>query len=73
MAEAQQEDRPKVPLGIVVFENAPRDMKRVFRFWDDNFIHTEVLGKGGLQRSGSLKAIPMKAVLEAVRSQSGKG
>ncbi|KAG5942919.1 hypothetical protein E4U53_007133 [Claviceps sorghi] len=65
------EDRPFVPISTVVLEGIPRDMKRVFRKWDDKKSPTvtKPAGSGsgsGLKRGRSLRVVTLTQALEAL-------
>ncbi|QSZ34879.1 hypothetical protein DSL72_007740 [Monilinia vaccinii-corymbosi] len=69
---AGMEDRPFVPVSTVVIEGIPKDLKSVFRKWDDGRAPTivqkrESHGGTGLKRARSLRVVPLTAALEAVR------
>lgn len=66
-----EEDRPFVPVTTVVLEGVPRDMKSVFRFWDDARIPTEGLMTGKLGRGKSLRIMGLEKALEATRTAPG--
>lgn len=53
---ASLEDRPFVPVGTVVLDGAPRDMKAIFRKWDE--------GTGSRQQGE--KVVGLSAALEAL-------
>lgn len=57
---ASLEDRPFVPVSTVVLEGAPRDMKAVFRKWDDANVARSSLPQ-------RLRLVPLSAALEAFR------
>jgi len=65
---AGMEDRPFVPVSTVVLEGVPRDLKRVFRTWNDGrtptIIHSPTTS---LSRGRSLRVVPLNAALEATR------
>lgn len=66
------EDRPFVPVSTVVLEGVPRDLKRVFRKWDESVSPTLVREKemptkgGGLRRGRSLRVVPLTQALQAL-------
>lgn len=70
------EDRPFVPVSSVVLEGAPRDLKRVFRKWDDKRSPTAAAAaapmpaasSGSLRRGRSLKVVTLTQALQAVSS-----
>ncbi|KAH8176312.1 hypothetical protein LIA77_04730 [Sarocladium implicatum] len=65
------EDRPFVPYSTVVLEGIPRDLRSVFRKWDDAKSPTTVAGpgaggqSGGLKRGRSLRVVPLTQALQA--------
>ncbi len=63
---AGMEDRPFVPVTTVVLEGIPKDMKSVFRKWDDARSPT-FHGTKFLQRGRSLRVVPLTAALEATK------
>ncbi|KAK1831699.1 hypothetical protein QBC39DRAFT_258296 [Podospora conica] len=74
---AGMEDRPFVPISTVVLEGIPRDLKAVFRKWDDAASPT-VMGGGSppveqrvaapppLKRGRSLRIVPLGQALQAL-------
>ncbi|KAG6296533.1 hypothetical protein E4U46_002082 [Claviceps purpurea] len=63
------EDRPFVPISTVVLEGIPRDLKRVFRKWDDGKSPTVTnpAGSGsGLRRGRSLRVVTLTQALQAL-------
>lgn len=63
------EDRPFVPISTVVLEGIPRDMKRVFRKWDEEKSPTvtNTAGSGsGLKRGRSLRVVTLTQALQAL-------
>ncbi|KAI9721748.1 MAG: hypothetical protein M1812_002083 [Candelaria pacifica] len=60
---ASMEDRPFVPVGTVVLEDVPRDLKVVFRKWDDKCTMT----KSHLEGGPSPKVVPLSAAIAATR------
>ncbi|KAG6012789.1 hypothetical protein E4U43_007647 [Claviceps pusilla] len=71
------EDRPFVPISTVVLEGIPRDLKRVFRKWDDRksptVTNTAGAGAGsgsesgsGLKRGRSLRVVSLTQALQAL-------
>lgn len=66
------EDRPFVPVSSVVLEGIPRDLKRVFRKWDDARSPTATNngsdGAGGspLKRGRSLRVVTLTQALQAL-------
>lgn len=61
------EDRPFVPVTTVVLEGVPKDMKSVFRKWDDARSPT-FHGAKSLQRGRSLRVVPLTVALEATKN-----
>jgi len=57
---ASLEDRPFVPAGSVVLRGAPRDLRAVFRKWDDGM---EAGQQGGTEGE---KVLGLSAALEAL-------
>lgn len=64
---ASAEDRPFVPVTTVVLEGVPRDMKAVFRHWDDSIVPAAALMRGKLGRGKSLRIVGLEKALEATR------
>lgn len=62
-----EEDRPFVPVTTVVLEGFPRDLKAVFRFWDDAMIPAAGLMRGKLGRGKSLRIVGLEKAIEATR------
>lgn len=62
-----EEDRPFMPVATVVLEGVPRDMKAVFRFWDDAMIPAAGLMRGKLGRGKSLRIVGLEKAIEATR------
>ncbi|KAF2119875.1 hypothetical protein BDV96DRAFT_485510 [Lophiotrema nucula] len=62
-----EEDRPFMPVTTVVLEGVPRDMKSVFRFWDDALIPAAGLMRGKLGRGKSLRIVGLEKAIEATR------
>ncbi|KAI1828183.1 hypothetical protein F4861DRAFT_489047 [Xylaria intraflava] len=60
------EDRPFVPVSTVVLEGVPRDMKSVFRKWQDALSPTITNANVGLRRGRSLKIVPLSQALQAL-------
>lgn len=61
------EDRPFVPVSSVVLEGTPRDLKRVFRKWDDARSPTAAPPGGGpLKRGRSLRVVTLTQALLAL-------
>jgi hypothetical protein len=63
---ASMEDRPRVPFTTVVMEGVPKDLKSLFRKWNDSISPT-VMQSPGLQRGRSLRVVGLNAALEAVK------
>ncbi|GAO14803.1 hypothetical protein UVI_02005320 [Ustilaginoidea virens] len=63
------EDRPFVPVSTVVLEGIPRDLKRVFRKWDDGKSPTVTVKPTGtgLKRGKSLRVVTLTQALQALR------
>lgn len=59
------EDRPFVPVSSVVLEGVPRDLKRVFRKWDE--AHSPTVTKQALKRGRSLRVVPLTQALLALK------
>ncbi|KAH8673771.1 hypothetical protein BX600DRAFT_378394, partial [Xylariales sp. PMI_506] len=67
---ASMEDRPFVPISTVVLEGIPKDLKSVFRKWQDadSPTITNPPGAGtGLRRGRSLRIVPLNTALQALR------
>lgn len=64
---ASAEDRPLFPVATVVLEGVPRDMKAVFRHWDDALVPAAALMRGKLGRGKSLRIVGLEKALEATR------
>ncbi|KAF2259928.1 hypothetical protein CC78DRAFT_620675 [Lojkania enalia] len=62
-----EEDRPFVPVPTVVLEGTPRDMKAVFRSWDDAVVPAGGLMRGKLGRGKSLRIMGIEKAIEATR------
>lgn len=62
-----EEDRPFMPVTTIVLEGVPRDMKAVFRFWDDSIIPAAGLMRGKLGRGKSLRIVGLEKAIEATR------
>ncbi|OAA38867.1 ADP-ribosylation factor [Metarhizium rileyi] len=60
------EDRPFVPVSTVVLEGIPRDLKRVFRKWDDRRSPTVTNEGVGLRRGRSLRVVTLTQALQAL-------
>ncbi|KAI1421418.1 hypothetical protein F5Y12DRAFT_767993 [Xylaria sp. FL1777] len=63
---SSMEDRPFVPVSTVVLEGIPRDMKSVFRKWQDALSPTVTNTKTGLKRGRSLKVVSLGQALQAL-------
>ncbi|KAH8164145.1 hypothetical protein CIB48_g4094 [Xylaria polymorpha] len=63
---ASVEDRPFVPVSTVVLEGIPRDMKSVFRKWQDALSPTITNTNTGLKRGRSLKVVSLGQALQAM-------
>ncbi|KAI0440868.1 hypothetical protein F4803DRAFT_446877 [Xylaria telfairii] len=63
---ASVEDRPFVPVSTVVLEGIPRDMKSVFRKWQDALSPTVTNTNTGLKRGRSLKVVSLGQALQAM-------
>ncbi|KAJ8131559.1 hypothetical protein O1611_g2067 [Lasiodiplodia mahajangana] len=63
---ASVEDRPFVPVSTVVLEGIPRDMKSVFRKWQDTLSPTVTNPNTGLKRGRSLKVVSLGQALQAL-------
>ncbi|KAG8416445.1 hypothetical protein J3458_007031 [Metarhizium acridum] len=61
------EDRPFVPVSTVVLEGIPRDLKRVFRKWDDGRSPTVTNASVGLKRGRSLRIVTLTQALQALK------
>ena len=64
-----EEDRPIKPPTTIVLEGVPRDMKAVFRHWDDALIPAAALMNGKLGRGKSLRIVSMEKAIEATRQR----
>ncbi|PQE02997.1 gelsolin repeat protein [Rutstroemia sp. NJR-2017a BVV2] len=65
---ASMEDRPFVPVSTVVIEGIPKDLKSVFRKWNDKLSPTIMHPpSNNLKRGRSLRVVPLTAALEATR------
>jgi hypothetical protein len=62
-----EEDRPFVPVTTIVLEGVPRDMKAVFRSWDDGIIPAAGLIHGKLGRGKSLRILGLDKAIDATR------
>ncbi|KAJ4288554.1 hypothetical protein N0V90_011791 [Kalmusia sp. IMI 367209] len=64
-----EEDRPFMPVTTIVLEGVPRDMKAVFRFWNDAMIPAAGLMRGKLGRGKSLRIVGLEKAIEATRQR----
>ncbi|USP80174.1 hypothetical protein yc1106_07448 [Curvularia clavata] len=67
MLAVSEEDRPFMPVTTVVLEGVPRDMKVLFRHWDDKLIPAAGLMTGKLGRGKSLRIVGLEKAIEATR------
>jgi len=67
---ASLEDRPIIPVSTVIMEGTPRDMKAVFRAWDDKNIPTSTLMSGKPKRGKGLRIVSLTAAISATREAS---
>lgn len=63
-----EEDRPFMPVTTIVLEGVPRDMKAVFRHWNDALIPTAELMSGSLKRGKSLRIVGLEKAIQATRT-----
>ncbi|EGX94514.1 gelsolin repeat protein, putative [Cordyceps militaris CM01] len=63
---ASMEDRPFVPVSTIVLEGIPRDLKRVFRKWEDARSPTVTNTYSALRRGRSLRVVPLSQALQAL-------
>ncbi|KAJ6783645.1 hypothetical protein PWT90_06988 [Aphanocladium album] len=63
---AGMQDRPFVPVSTIVLEGIPRDLKRVFRKWEDGRSPTVTNTYSGLKRGRSLRVVPLSQALLAL-------
>jgi hypothetical protein len=56
-----------MPVTTVVLEGIPKDMKSVFRFWDDNLVPAAGLMSGKLGRGKSLRIVGLEKAIAATR------
>jgi hypothetical protein len=61
-----EEDRPFMPVTTIVLEGVPRDMKAVFRHWNDASIPTAELMTGRLNRK-SLRIVGLERAIRETR------
>ncbi|KAF4545369.1 Gelsolin repeat protein [Lasiodiplodia theobromae] len=64
---ASLQDRPFIPVSTVVLEGVPRDMKAVFRCWEDQMQPTAALMAGKPRRGKSLRIVGLQAAIAATR------
>ncbi|KAK0640109.1 Muscle M-line assembly protein unc-89 [Lasiodiplodia hormozganensis] len=64
---ASLQDRPFIPVSTVVLEGVPRDMKAVFRRWEDQMQPTAALMAGKPRRGKSLRIVGLQAAIAATR------
>ncbi|KAL5373612.1 hypothetical protein DPSP01_012550 [Paraphaeosphaeria sporulosa] len=62
-----EEDRPIKPPTTILLEGVPRDMRAVFRHWDDSIVPAAGLMNGKLGRGKSLRIVSMEKAIEATR------
>jgi hypothetical protein len=62
-----EEDRPIKPPTTILLEGVPRDMRAVFRHWDDSKVPAAGLMNGKLGRGKSLRIVSMEKAIEATR------
>lgn len=67
MIAVSEEDRPFMPVTTVVLEGVPRDMKAVFRHWNDALIPAAGLMRGKLGRGKSLRIVGLDKAIEGTR------
>ncbi|KAF2845674.1 hypothetical protein T440DRAFT_259212 [Plenodomus tracheiphilus IPT5] len=67
MIAVSEEDRPFMPVTTIVLEGVPRDMKAVFRHWDDGRIPAAGLMNGKLGRGKSLRIVGLERAIEGTR------
>ncbi|KNG44442.1 gelsolin repeat-containing protein [Stemphylium lycopersici] len=67
MLAVSEEDRPFMPVTTVILEGVPRDMKVLFRHWDDKLIPAAGLMSGKLGRGKSLRIVGLEKAIEATR------
>ncbi|KAJ5047727.1 hypothetical protein J3E74DRAFT_469740 [Bipolaris maydis] len=67
MLAVSEEDRPFMPVTTVVLEGVPRDMKVLFRHWDDKLIPAAGLMSGKLGRGKSLRIVGLEKAIEGTR------
>ena len=65
-----EEDRPFMPVTTIVLEGVPRDMKAVFRHWNDAVIPTAELMSGSLKRGKSLKIVGLEKAMRATQREA---
>ena len=62
-----EDNRPFMPVTTIVLEGVPKDMKAVFRFWDDSLIPAAGLMNGKLGRGKSLRIVGLEKAIQATR------
>jgi hypothetical protein len=67
MLAVSEEDRPFMPVTTVVLEGVPRDMKVLFRHWNNTLIPAAGLMSGKLGRGKSLRIVGLDKAIEATR------
>lgn len=67
MLAVAEEDRPCMPITTIVLEGTPRDMKAVFRFWEDGMVPAAALMSGKLGRGKSLRIMGLQKAMDATR------
>jgi len=67
MIAVSEQDRPFIPVTTVILEGVPRDMKAVFRHWDDARIPAAGLMRGKLGRGKSLRIVGLEKAIEGTR------
>ncbi|KAL1598775.1 hypothetical protein SLS60_007917 [Paraconiothyrium brasiliense] len=64
-----EEDRPIKPPTTILLEGVPRDMRAVFRHWDESILPAAGLMNGKLGRGKSLRIVSMEKAIEATRQR----
>ena len=67
MLAVSEEDRPFMPVTTVILEGVPRDMKALFRHWNDALIPAAGLMSGKLGRGKSLRIVGLDKAIEGTR------
>lgn len=67
MISVSEQDRPFIPVTTIILEGVPRDMKAVFRHWDDARIPAAGLMRGKLGRGKSLRIVGLEKAMEETR------